>query len=238
MAEEPTQLHRFQLANSLVQASRFGEALTLLKAWPDLEPTSAAALRGSIAYAHGQLAENVELKSGRIAKYTASRQYRVLGEVSAHVTLCRALLGVGQEAAALLGADQADEHRNPTAIRTFLAAAAVSCAGDPDKVRQHIERYREVADIFGYSRDNWSTIMPQVFDAVVRSDPAAIAHMHAVVAARAKRRSRGWRAVGFWLEAAGMPVPEPDVAWLEDVDVVRGRWNSIVDKRRADLRLV
>lgn len=34
-----------------------------------------------------------------------------------------------------------------------------------------------------------------------------------------------------------MPVEEPEVAWLEGIDVVRSRWNALVDKRRAALGL-
>ncbi len=237
VAEEPTQLHRFQLANSLVQASRFSEALALLETWPDLDPTSAAAVRGSIAFAHGRLAENVELKNGRIAKYETTRQYRVLSEVSAHTTLCRALLGIGQEPTAVQGADQAEDDRHPDAVCTYLSGAAISCAGDADTVRRHVKRARDVAELFGRARDNYKTIVPLVFDAVVRRDPAAVAHAHALVAARPQRRARIWRAVGFWLEAEGVEVEEPEVAWLEDVDVVRGRWNALVDKRRAALGL-
>jgi len=235
--EDPSQLHRFQLAHGLVLASRFREAVALLETWPDLEDTAAAALRGSIAFAHGRLAENIDLKAGRVARYRGSQQHRVLSEVSAHVLICRALLEPGHEQEALRGADQADEHRHPDSHRSYLAAAALSCAGDADKVRHHVERSRAVADLYGRARDNNKTIMPLVFDAVVRRDHAAIVHARTLVVARPQRRARIWRAVGFWLEAAGMPVPEPEIDWLEDVDVVRGRWNALIDQRRRDLGL-
>jgi hypothetical protein len=80
-----------------------------------------------------------------------------------------------------------------------------------------------------------------VFDAVVRrrgSTPwfdAAVARARTLVLARPQRRACMWRGVGFWLAAAGAPVPEPDVAWQEDATVVRDRWNALVDTRRAAL---
>jgi tetratricopeptide (TPR) repeat protein len=237
VAADPIQQHRFHLAHTLERACRFDEALELLDTWPDLDPTSVATIHGGIAYAHGRLTEDVDLKQARIAKYRAERRYRLLAEVDSHVMFCRALLATGHESEALRKADEAEEHRHPDALRTYLAAAAVSCAGDPDRVRHHVERARAACDWFGLSTDTYKTILPLVFDAVVRRDNTAIEQAHALVLARHRRLARTWRGVGFWLAAAGAPVPEPDVAWLEDAAVVRDRWNALVDTRRAELGL-